>query len=64
MSEQPVLTVPEACARARAGRTTLYWAIRRGELVARRRGAKTLIFTEDLDRWIASHPVVQPKFRR
>jgi excisionase family DNA binding protein len=51
-------TVKEACVHSRAGKTALYAAIRRGELVARKRGAKTLILEEDLRRWIEQLPII------
>ena len=51
-------TVKEACACSRAGKTTLYAAIRRGELVARKLGSKTLILAEDLHSWIESLPTI------
>src|SRR5438105_14073009 len=41
--EQLALTVAEACAAARIGRTTLYEAIKCGDLVAAKYGRKTLI---------------------
>jgi excisionase family DNA binding protein len=51
------LTIAEACAASRSGRTTIYEAIKRGELVARKRGRKTLILPEDLRRWVEDLPV-------
>jgi excisionase family DNA binding protein len=36
-------TIAEACVVVRAGRTAIYEAIRSGELVARKRGRKTII---------------------
>ncbi|MDO8874636.1 MAG: helix-turn-helix domain-containing protein [Pseudolabrys sp.] len=52
-------TVKEACEISRAGRTTLYAAIRRGELVARKRGTKTLILEQDLRQWIEQLPALK-----
>ena len=45
-------TIAEACVVARAGRTAIYEAIRSGELVARKRGRKTIILADDLRHWI------------
>jgi excisionase family DNA binding protein len=57
--EQLALTVAEACAAARIGRTTLYEAIKRGDLVAAKYGRKTLIRVDDLRSWLASLPTVE-----
>jgi excisionase family DNA binding protein len=54
-------TISEACVVARAGRTSLYEAIRDGALIARKRGRKTLILAEDLRDWIARLPAIEPK---
>jgi len=60
MSQPLCYTVAEACALARTGRTTLYQAIRRKELVARKLGKKTLILEEDLRQWIVGLPPLAP----
>jgi len=59
--EPLALSIREACVIARAGRTSIYEAIRNGELVAHKRGRKTLIFSEDLKMWIKHLPLLHPK---
>jgi excisionase family DNA binding protein len=56
--EQLALTVAEACAAARIGRTTLYEAIKSGDLVAAKYGRKTLIRVDDLRSWLARLPTI------
>ncbi len=56
--EQLALTVAEACAAARIGRTTLYEAIKRGDRVAAKYGRKTLICADELRSWLASLPTI------
>jgi excisionase family DNA binding protein len=56
-----VHSIPEACALARAGRTALYQAINSGELVAHKRGKRTLIFGSDLQRWLDALPQIEVK---
>ncbi len=56
--EQLALTVAEACAAARIGRTTLYEAIKSGDLVAAKYGRKTLIRVEDLRSWLERLPTI------
>ena len=46
------LKVNEACATAGIGRTSLYEAIKTGQLAARKRGKSTLVLTSDLRRWL------------
>jgi excisionase family DNA binding protein len=59
---QPIeLTIAEACAAARIGRTRVYEAIRAGELCARKHGKRTLILSEDLRSWLEAMPAIQPK---
>jgi excisionase family DNA binding protein len=54
--EQLALTVAEACAAARVGKTVLYQAIASGELIARKRGRRTLVLPADLRDWITRLP--------
>lgn len=58
--EQLALTVAEACAAARIGRTTLYEAIKNGDLVAAKYGRKTLIRVDDLRNWLGRLPTIAP----
>jgi excisionase family DNA binding protein len=54
-------TISEACTVARAGRTSVYEAIRDGALIARKRGRKTLILANDLRDWIERLPAIESK---
>jgi excisionase family DNA binding protein len=59
--EQLALTVAEACVAARVGKTALYQAIACGDLVARKRGRRTLVLPADLKAWIAKLPAFDEK---
>jgi excisionase family DNA binding protein len=50
------LGIAEASSVARIGRTTLYAAIKSGELRARKVGKRTLILQQDLVEWLNSRP--------
>jgi excisionase family DNA binding protein len=61
MSSPLAYSVLEACEAARVGRTSLYEAIRAGELRAVKHAKRTLILGDDLRRWLESLPVINPK---
>jgi excisionase family DNA binding protein len=54
--ERLALTIFEACEIAGIGRTSVYAAIARGELAAKKRGRRTLVLVDDLKEWISSLP--------
>jgi excisionase family DNA binding protein len=55
------LSIGEACARSGIGRTTIYEMINTGQLLARKRGRRTLILADDLRRCLEALPPVKAK---
>ena len=58
MNAPLAFSIAEACAVARAGRTAIYQAIKDGDLVARKRGRRTIILSDDLRQWLDRLPPV------
>jgi excisionase family DNA binding protein len=54
--QREALSISEACAAAGLGRTKLYEAISKGDLVARRYGRRRIILRDDLTRFLAALP--------
>jgi excisionase family DNA binding protein len=50
------LGVAEAAKAAGVGRTTLFEAIRKGEIAAKKVGRRTIITTDELHAWLRSLP--------
>ncbi|HZL41311.1 MAG TPA: helix-turn-helix domain-containing protein [Pseudolabrys sp.] len=51
--------VSEAATVAALGRSTVYAAIRRGELTARKAGRRTVVLTADLEAWLKALPPIK-----
>jgi excisionase family DNA binding protein len=57
-------SVNEVCAVANVGRDALYGAIKRGELVARKLGKRTVVTAPDLERFLQGLPLCTPQGRK
>jgi excisionase family DNA binding protein len=55
-SEPLAVSVSEAVRLTGVGRSSLYEAIRRGDLPIRKAGKRTLVMMEDIRRWLSSLP--------
>jgi len=55
------LTIAEACIRSCIGRTAMYNLINTGQLPARKRGRRTLILADDLQRCLEALPMATAK---
>jgi len=52
-----VLSVSQAVRASGVGRTAIFAAIKKGELVARKNGRRTLIAVSDLETWFGQLPL-------
>ena len=53
------VTIPEAVAISGIGRTSLYALFKSGDLPARKRGNRTLILVEELERYVKNLPAAK-----
>lgn len=56
MQKPITVTIPDAVAASGISRSALYQALKRGDLIARKAGRRTLISIEDLEAYIAGLP--------
>jgi excisionase family DNA binding protein len=52
------LRIPEVCRLTGFGRTTIYAAIKKGDLVARRYRRRTIVLEEDLKKFLRGLPTI------
>jgi excisionase family DNA binding protein len=61
MPDPLAFTIPQAITTAGVRKTSLYAAIKRGELRARKSGRRTLILRDDLRAWLERLPTLELK---
>jgi excisionase family DNA binding protein len=61
LSERLSLSPEEASALTGIGLTSIRQAAASGELVARKRGTRTIILQDDLKAWLKSFPIIDKK---
>jgi excisionase family DNA binding protein len=61
MPDPLAFTIPQAITTAGVRKTSLYVAIKRGELRARKSGRRTLILRADLQSWLERLPTLELK---
>ncbi len=59
MSAPLTVTIPEAVKATGMSRTSIYEALKRGDLTARKAGRRTLILFADLEAYLANLPTYQ-----
>ena len=63
MPDPLAFTIRQAITTAGIRKTSLYAAIKRGELRARKSGRRTLILRDDLQAWLERLPTLELKHR-
>jgi excisionase family DNA binding protein len=61
MPDPLAFTIPQAITTAGVRKTSLYAAIKRGDLRARKSGRRTLILRDDLNAWLERLPTLELK---
>jgi excisionase family DNA binding protein len=64
LAEPFAISISEAARLSGIGRSSLYQAIRRGELSIRKSGRRSLIITSDLQRWLSDLPTNEARHDR
>lgn len=59
MQSPIAVTIPDAVKATGMSRTSIYEALKRGDLTARKAGRRTLIWFSDLEAYLASLPTYQ-----
>ena len=62
--EPYAISISEAVRLSGIGRSSIYQAIRRGELSIRKSGRRSLILTADLQRWLSELPTGEARHDR